>query len=121
VATVGVRFSDVSPTDLLWETGTLSTDSLWSVTSGTLPFISYTTNTIISPNYKRFFQVKVDLSSLEDGQTPVLHSVGLENNINVSVSPKSYATVFAKSRFNTHTSGRISGLIVWSANNTNSD
>jgi hypothetical protein len=121
VSTVGVRFSDTAPTDGGWVSGQLSVDGLWSVVSGTLPFGVYDNNHILNPTYQRYFQVKVELTTTVEGETPILEKVGIESGLKVNVPAQSYADIFAKSQYSDHVPGRSAGVLVWSPEGRNKD
>jgi hypothetical protein len=77
--TVGIRLSHKVPSDVGWSSGTVSNDSLWSVVSGTIPFVPYTNNQIPEPETGRYVQFQVQLSSQANGQTPRLTRIGIES------------------------------------------
>lgn len=121
VSTVGIRFSNVSPTDGGWTSGQLSVDVLWSTVSGSLPFEIYDNNHILNPKYARYFQAKVELITAVEGETPILESIGIESGLKVTASAQSYASVYAKSQYTDHTPGRAAGVIAWSPETRNKD
>ncbi len=121
VSTIGVRFSDIAPTDGGWVSGQISTDILWSTVSGTLPFGVYDNNHILNPTYSRYFQAKVELIATVVGETPILESIGLESGVKVTAPAQNYASVYAKSQYTDHVPGRAAGVIAWSPETRNKD
>lgn len=114
VPTIGVRFSDSPPTDVGWVSGELSIDSIWSVVSGTLPFVPYDNDHILRTSYLRYFQAKVDLLAVTDGDTPILEKVGVEQGHKLTIGPQAYQSIYAQSNYSNHVVGRTSGVLVWS-------
>lgn len=91
--TIGARMSSVAP-ETPWVSGQTSTDSLWDVVSGTLPFCEYANNTILPPDYKNYVQFRVQLNG--DTLYPKLNFVGLENPLAVTVSGGATESVFVR-------------------------
>lgn len=121
VSTIGIRFSDIEPTDGGWVSGVTSDDILWSTVSGTLPFEVYDNNHILNPTYFRYFQAKVELITTVDGETPILESIGIESGLKVTAPAQSFANVYAKSQYTDHVPGRTAGVIAWSPETRNKD
>ena len=121
VPTVLVRYSNQQPTDGGWSSGQLSTDSNWSLVSGTLPWQPYDNYHIMHPSYLDYLQFRVDFSSPSDGETPVLNYLGVESALNTVIASKTFSVVYVKSFFTEHVPSRETKLLVWSFNSDNQD
>jgi hypothetical protein len=110
-ATVEYRMSNTAPTGA-WTSGQLSTDSRWSVVSGTLPWSIAVNNEIMDPAYKRYFQARVEFHATT-GQTPLLEMIGIEDAFVVHVEPGQSAPVYARSITSQDKSGSNAALMVW--------
>lgn len=111
--TIGVRLSDLSPTDVGWSSGALSSDLNWDINTGSIPFEVFDNNRILPKAYKNFFQAKVSFISGADGLTPVLHKIGIEEALSLIISNGSIGSIYVKSNLTDHVFGRESGLIFW--------
>jgi hypothetical protein len=92
--TIGVRISNLAP-EAPWTSGQTSSDGVWDVVSGTLPFLEFANNTILKPEYKNYVQFKVQF--IGDTDYPKLHSLGLEYPLSVTVSGNQTSSVFVRS------------------------
>ena len=108
VSTVGVRYANVAPSDA-WASGSLSIDSNWSVISGTLPFVEYANNSILSDAY-RYIQVRVEFFG--DDDFPALTALGVEESSVVLVPAHTNIPVYVRSTDSTTVSGSPQ-LVVW--------
>jgi len=113
VPVIGIRYSDISPSDGGWSSGQLSIDSNWSVASGTLPFLSYDNNHVFHPTYSAYLQARVEFSSPSDGQTPLLEKIGVEEARSLTIPAGSTGSVYVKSTLEGHSPSRTSKLVVW--------
>lgn len=110
--TVYLRRSNIAPTNP-WVSGQLSTDALWSVASGTLSFVPYANNTIMSKPYAQYAQFKVEFSSPSSGQSPELLEIGFEEAASVLCPTNSGTNVYVKTLDNGYVPNQSTGLITW--------
>lgn len=110
--TISIRLSNIAPVDS-WSNGEISNDEMWSVVSGTLEFVPYVNNTILDPRYRRYCQAKIEFHSPQDGQTPVLEKVGVEEGLKITIPSKESRDIYVKSGFSDHVQGRDTFLLAW--------
>lgn len=121
VPTISVRFSNETPTDGGWVSGQLSTDPNWSTSSGILPWEPHDNYQILHPKYLNYFQARIEFESPLDGESPILHSLGIEEALAVDINPSTYETIYVKSIFDEHVFGRKSNLLVWFFESSNEE
>jgi hypothetical protein len=119
VPTIQVRFSNASPTDS-WTSGQLSTDGLWSVVSGSLPFITVPNNFIFDVPYRRYFQARVELRSPSSGQTSILNSIGIESAASVNIPAGGEAPAYVRASGTNYIKDMDTSLLSWYFNDQNS-
>jgi len=73
----------------------------------------------MNPRYKRYIQAEIGFVSPLSGETPVLEKFGVEQGLQVVVPPGEFTSVYAKSQYNDHESGRTASIIVWSPERRN--
>lgn len=113
VNTVGIRLSNTSPSDVSWSSGQMSTDSNWHVESGSIEFVPYANNQILSKIKPDYIQFKVEMHSPSPGQTPILKKLGAEEAQKVYVNKNDSADVYILSDVVEHTPNRESSLLCW--------
>jgi len=110
--TIHVRMSNTAPSGP-WVNGQLSTDSAWSVVSGTLPFTPFSNYTILDPSYRRYFQARVELRTTVSGQTPILHQLGIETGLKLPILSGAQNKVYVKSINSANHVGAETALVSW--------
>ncbi len=110
--TIEIRMSNTAPT-APWASGQLSTDSTWSVVSGTLPFTPAANYTVLNPAYRRYFQARVEFRTTVSGQTPVLEQLGIETGIKLPILAGAQDKVYVKSLNSTNHTGSDTALVCW--------
>lgn len=110
--TMQVRFSNVKPS-LPWVDGQLSSDPVWSIVSGTLPFSIVPNNSIMSSGIGRYFQARIEFHTTISGQTPILSSVGVEHGLKLPTPASSASHVFVRSANSNNNKGKDASLICW--------
>lgn len=109
--TIGIRMSNTAPSDPGWASGTISNDSLWSVVSGTLPYVSVVNNTILDYNSRRYFQAKIEFH--KQTTSPRLLEIGVEAGVSLSIPSHEARDIYVKSISTTYQSNRITGILSW--------
>lgn len=107
---VSFRASSYSP-ESPWTPGQVSSDSRWSVVSGTLPFEPVANSTILKKDYKGFIQFKVDFSGIDE--TPSLIELGVENPLSIDVDGSSYGSFKVRSSGASTLHSGNAGLLLW--------
>jgi hypothetical protein len=121
VPTVAARFSNITPSGVGWVSGELSDDEMWSVVSGTLDFFPVVNDQILQSPLPQFIQIRVDFNSSQDGETPILEKVGVEQPVSVDIDPNTFNTIYLKSNTSENKSGSNAALLIWSYEFGNSE
>jgi len=111
--TIGIRKAHTKPTDIGWSSGQLSADSLWDTTTGSLQFYPLANNVILSEQKERYVQLRIELHSDSPGNTPILHKVGVEDAVKITVPAESSSNIYVRSTNSSYSSGTEGYLICW--------